>query len=105
MDTFAPQSLPDWKRAVLKVGSSLLAAGTYTLLDARYGVLPGAVLVQATTLNTTQGLPQAIANDDGSAIVSGFVDHLEASGAIPTVAASVASDPATEEAPACASRK
>ena len=25
MDTFAPQSLPDWKRAVLKVGSSLLA--------------------------------------------------------------------------------
>ena len=26
MGTFAPQSLPDWKRAVLKVGSSLLAA-------------------------------------------------------------------------------
>ena len=25
MDSFAPQSLPDWKRAVLKVGSSLLA--------------------------------------------------------------------------------
>ena len=26
MNTFAPQPLPDWKRAVLKVGSSLLAA-------------------------------------------------------------------------------
>lgn len=60
-------------QVTLTTGSSLLAAGTYTLLDARYGILPGAVMVQATTLNTTQGLQQGIANDDGSAIVSGFM--------------------------------
>lgn len=54
-------------------GSSVLAAGTYTLLDARYGILPGAVLVNATKVNTTVELPRAIARDDGSVIVSGFL--------------------------------
>jgi len=60
-------------QVTVTTGSSVLAAGTYTLLDARYGILPGAVLVQATTLNTTQALPQAIANDDGSVMVSGHL--------------------------------
>ena len=60
-------------QVTVTTGSGVLAAGTYTLLDARYGILPGAVLVQATTLNTTQALSQAIANDDGSVVVSGFL--------------------------------
>lgn len=60
-------------QVTVTTGSGVLAAGTYTLLDARYGILPGAVLVQATTVNTTQALPQAIANDDGSVIVSGHM--------------------------------
>lgn len=60
-------------QVTVTTGSGVLAAGTYTLLDARYGILPGAVLVQATSLNTTQALPRAIANDDGSVIVSGFM--------------------------------
>lgn len=60
-------------QVTVTTGSNVLAAGTYTLLDARYGILPGAVLVQATSVNTTQALSKAIANDDGSVIVSGFM--------------------------------
>lgn len=60
-------------QVTVTTGSNVLAAGTYTLLDARYGILPGAVLVQATTVNTTQALPSAIANDDGSVLVSGYM--------------------------------
>jgi filamentous hemagglutinin len=60
-------------QVTIKTGSSVLAAGTYTLMDARYGILPGAVLVRADTLKTTADLPRAIANDDGSVYVSGFI--------------------------------
>ena len=60
-------------QVTIKTGSSVLAAGTYTLMDARYGILPGAVLVRADSLATTADLPRAIANDDGSVIVSGFM--------------------------------
>lgn len=67
------QGLKAGDQVTVTTGSGVLAAGTYTLLDARYGILPGAVLVQATTLNTTQALPRAIANDDGSIIVSGYM--------------------------------
>lgn len=59
----------------LKVGdtvtlgsSASLAAGTYTLLPARYALLPGAVLV-----TPTGGAPVGSRNlDDGSSIVSGY---------------------------------
>ncbi|WP_290902692.1 filamentous haemagglutinin family protein [Aquabacterium sp.] len=60
-------------QVTIKTGSSVLAAGTYTLMDARYGILPGAVLVRADSLKTTADLPRAIANDDGSVYVSGFM--------------------------------
>lgn len=69
-------------QVTILTGSSVLAAGTYTLMDARYGILPGAVLVKATKVNTTSSLPRAIDRDDGSVIVSGFM------GAAGTAAAS-----------------
>jgi len=52
--------------------NSVLAAGTYTLLDARYGILPGAVLVSAGTLQPKVALPVGVKNDDGSVVVSGY---------------------------------
>lgn len=59
-------------QVTLSTGSSVLSAGSYTLLDARYGILPGAVLVSATSLDVAKPLPVAIRNDDGSVIVSGY---------------------------------
>ncbi|MDE2594586.1 MAG: hypothetical protein KGL57_10130, partial [Burkholderiales bacterium] len=54
-------------------GSSVLAAGHYTLLPARYAVLPGAVLVSTATLKTPTQLTTALKNsDDGSVLVSGY---------------------------------
>lgn len=59
-------------QVTITTGNNVLAAGTYTLLDARYGILPGAVLVSATTLNVSRPMPVAVKNDDGSVIVSGY---------------------------------
>lgn len=59
-------------QVTITTGNNVLAAGTYTLLDARYGILPGAVLVSATTLNVSRSMPVAVKNDDGSVIVSGY---------------------------------
>lgn len=59
-------------QVTISTGNNVLAAGTYTLLDARYGILPGAVLVSATTLNVSRPMPVAVRNDDGSVIVSGY---------------------------------
>lgn len=59
-------------QVTITTGNGVLNAGTYTLLDARYGILPGAVLVSATTLDVGKPLPVAIRNDDGSVIVSGY---------------------------------
>jgi len=59
-------------QVTITTGNNVLAAGTYTLLDARYGILPGAVLVSAKTLNVSSALPTAVKNDDGSVIVSGY---------------------------------
>ncbi|MDE2433284.1 MAG: filamentous hemagglutinin family protein [Burkholderiales bacterium] len=54
-------------------GSSVLAAGRYTLLPARYAVLPGAVLVSTSSLKTPTTLTTALApSDDGSVQVSGY---------------------------------
>lgn len=53
--------------------NGVLPKGTYTLLPAGYGVLPGAVLVsEATVKNVVKPLTQALKpSDDGSVIVSG----------------------------------
>ena len=59
-------------QVTVTTGNNVLAAGTYTLLDARYGILPGAVLVSATSLNVSRPMPVAVKNDDGSVIVSGY---------------------------------
>ena len=59
-------------QVTISTGNGVLAAGTYTLLDARYGILPGAVLVSTTSVNVNRALPEAIRNDDGSVIVSGY---------------------------------
>lgn len=56
----------------ITTSNGVLAAGTYTLLDARYGILPGAVLVSATSLDVSRAMPVAVKNDDGSVIVSGY---------------------------------
>jgi len=49
--------------------SSALPAGTYTLLPARYALLPGAVLV---TSKSTVPSPNTITVPDGSSVVSGY---------------------------------
>lgn len=67
------QAVKAGDQVTILTGSDVLAAGTYTLLDARYGVLPGAVLVQATTLNTSRPLTEAIQRDDGSVYASGYL--------------------------------
>jgi len=60
-------------QVTVKTGSSVLAAGTYTLLPARYALLPGAVLVQVTSLKGTGTLAQAATRDDGSVLAAGYV--------------------------------
>jgi filamentous hemagglutinin len=67
------QAVKAGDQVTILTGSDVLAAGTYTLMDARYGVLPGAVLVQAATLNTGRPLTQAIQRDDGSVYASGYL--------------------------------
>lgn len=62
-------------QVTITTDNGVLRAGTYTLMDARYGILPGAVLVSATTLGVTAPLPVAVQNDDGSVIVSGYRTH------------------------------
>lgn len=59
-------------QVTITTDNGVLRAGTYTLMDARYGILPGAVLVSATTLGVTAPLPVAVQNDDGSVTVSGY---------------------------------
>lgn len=59
-------------QVTITTGNAVLAAGTYTLLDARYGMLPGAVLVSATSLDVSSAMPVAVRKDDGSVIVSGY---------------------------------
>lgn len=67
------QAVKAGDQVTILTGSDVLAAGTYTLMDARYGVLPGAVLVQAATLNTGRPLTEAIQRDDGSVYASGYL--------------------------------
>lgn len=66
------------ERTDITVGDSVflsgipgLAEGTYTLLPARYALLPGAFMVQATSGNS-MALGASIAQADGSSLVSGY---------------------------------
>jgi filamentous hemagglutinin len=58
-------------QVTIATANDVLAAGTYTLLDPRYGILPGAVLLSTTTLDVNRPMPEAIQKDDGSVTVSG----------------------------------
>lgn len=58
-------------QVTITTANNVLAAGTYTLLDARYGILPGAVLVSGSTLDVSRPMPVAVKKDDGSVTVSG----------------------------------
>lgn len=59
-------------QAVYLSGIPGLAAGTYTLLPARYALVPGAYLVQSNI--STQALPgEAIAQQDGSVLTAGYL--------------------------------
>jgi len=53
-------------------GTSAIGAGTYTLLPARYALLPGAVLVSVKGGSTTRA---NITYEEGSTLVAGVVTH------------------------------
>lgn len=66
----------------LKLGDAIyisgmpgLAAGTYTLLPARYALLPGAFMVQTSGTGTLPG--RSVAQLDGSTLVSGYLTTLD----------------------------
>jgi len=80
---------PGYTNASLKVGDQItlsaskhLSAGTYTLLPARYALLPGSVLITPKTI-----VPAGTVNSpDGSCIVSGYrSNNLDASRTGPTL--------------------
>jgi filamentous hemagglutinin family protein len=56
---------------VVPVGAEGLAAGTYTMMPASYGTLPGAYLISAIAGNPQS--PFSVLNPDGTAIVSGRI--------------------------------
>lgn len=59
-------------KVTVNTDNGVLAKGSYTLLPARYGVLPGAVLVSETSLPANVVAPTGLAQDDGSVFVSGY---------------------------------
>jgi filamentous hemagglutinin len=60
-------------QVTITTANGVLAAGTDTLLPARYALLSGGVLVSSTSVAKGGTLAQAIVNDDGSVVVSGSV--------------------------------
>jgi hypothetical protein len=79
---YAPYDPRESPGANLKAGDSVylsgapgLAEGTYTLLPARYALLPGALLVTPTAGFQDLPLGQTIAQADGSVVVSGYRTH------------------------------
>lgn len=59
-------------RVTIGSTNGILPPGQYTLLPARYAVLPGAVLVSETAVKSGADLAQGIKRDDGSVTVSGY---------------------------------
>lgn len=66
------QPLQAGEQVRITSANGVLPVGTYTLLPARYGVLPGAVLVSATQLDVSQPLARGQQQADGSVLVSGY---------------------------------
>src|SRR5262249_51031549 len=60
------------QQITLDASTNGLAAGTYTLLPARYALLPGAVLV---TLSSGTPSDQSVARPDGSSLVAGYISN------------------------------
>jgi filamentous hemagglutinin len=89
--TFASFDTQYWQGSDVKAGDAVyisgvpgLAAGYYTLLPARYALLPDAMLVSSVSgyQDRTAGLSQALAN--GSTLVSGYLAAYTANGYIQT---------------------
>lgn len=89
--TFASFDMQYWQGSDVKPGDAVyisgvagLVAGYYTLLPARYALLPGALLVSSVSgyQDRTTGLSQNIAN--GSTLVSGHLAAYTANGYIQT---------------------
>lgn len=59
-------------KVTINTDNGVLSKGSYTLLPARYGVLPGAVLVSETSLPANVSVATGLAQDDGSVYVSGY---------------------------------
>jgi filamentous hemagglutinin len=57
----------------ITTANGVLAAGRYTLLPARYGILPGAVMVEQVKSDNRAKIDTAIALDDGSVQVSAYL--------------------------------
>jgi filamentous hemagglutinin len=60
------------KQVVINQSAAGLAAGTYTLLPARYALLPGAYLVSLASDGGKSTLRGVIGNEDSSSIASGY---------------------------------
>ncbi len=59
-------------QVTISSANGVLQPGKYTLLPARYAILPGAVLVSETTVKSGGKLSQGVVADDGSVTVSGY---------------------------------
>ncbi|MFT3858872.1 MAG: filamentous hemagglutinin family protein [Aquabacterium sp.] len=59
-------------QVTIQSSNGLLAAGTYTLLPARYALMPGAVLVEAVKIAADTRVTRAVMRDDGSVLVAGY---------------------------------
>ncbi|MBI5462534.1 MAG: filamentous hemagglutinin family protein [Gammaproteobacteria bacterium] len=77
--TYAPHDAQEMTNSTLQAGDSVylsgsdgVAEGTYTLLPARYALLPGAYLVQAADGYRDLPIGQTIAQQNGTTIVSGY---------------------------------
>jgi filamentous hemagglutinin family protein len=89
--TFASYDSQYWQGSDIKAGDAVyisgvpgLAAGYYTLLPARYALLPGAMLVSAVSgyQDRSEGQVQTLAN--GSTLVSGHLGAYTADGYVQT---------------------
>lgn len=86
--SFDPQY---WNGSKIQAGDAVylsampgLAAGYYTLSPARYALLPGAFLVSAVSGHQDMGAGNALMQNDGSALVSGYTAAYTSAGYVQT---------------------
>lgn len=80
---YGEEMIAEGTRIVLRQGAAGLAPGTYTLLPASYGTLPGAYLLSRSTMT---GLASALVKPDGTALVHGtLLTGLDASVTPPVI--------------------